>query len=155
MVYLSWFAAKAYCEWAGGRLPTEAEWEKACRAGSTTRYCFGESETQLSDYAWYDDNSARRTHAVGQKKPNAWGLYDMHGNVWEWCSDWYGGDYYENSQESDPEGPSSGSFRVGRGGSWYYDARDCRSANRIIGSPGLRYELLGFRVSLVLADEDR
>ncbi|MBS3764809.1 MAG: SUMF1/EgtB/PvdO family nonheme iron enzyme, partial [Planctomycetes bacterium] len=94
------------------RLPTEAEWEYACRAGNTTAYCFGDSKRQLGDYAWYDDNSNSKTHPVGQKKANDWGLYDMHGNVCEWCRDYYDDDYYENSPESDPTGPNTGSFRV-------------------------------------------
>ena len=131
-------------------LPTEAEWEYACRAGSTTKWCFGDSESQLGDYAWYDEEyGSGSTHPVGQKKPNAWGLYDMHGNVWEWCVDWKAD--YVNSSSSDPTGPSSGSSRVFRGGSWYYTARNCRSAYRHF-SPGSERYFLGFRVSLVLAD---
>jgi formylglycine-generating enzyme required for sulfatase activity len=97
-------------------LPTEAQWEYACRAGSTTAYCFGDAENQLGDYAWYDANSDSTTHPVGTKKANVWGIYDMHGNVWEWCSDWYG-DY--NGDTTDLLGASSGSLRVLRGGSWH------------------------------------
>ena len=110
------------------RLPTEAEWEYACRAGSTTDYCYGDGDESLDEYAWYYGNSESKTHPVGQKKANAWGLYDMHGNVWEWCSDWYGD--YADGAVSDPKGPESGSARVLRGGSWGGNARDCRSACR-------------------------
>ncbi len=133
---------------AGGtfRLPTEAEWEYACRAGSTTAYCFGDDVSRLSDYAWYDENSGNGTHPVGQKKPNAWGLYDMHGNVWEWCEDWLGD--YPSGAVTDPTGPSSGSYRVFRGGSWHHDPRRCRSAIRLRYTPVHRNIVLGFRVAL-------
>ena len=94
------------------RLPTEAEWEYACRAGSTMGYGYGNDSAQLGQYAWYSDNSNSKTHPVGEKKPNAWGLYDMHGNGWEWCQDWYDGGYYENSPGTDPQGPNSGSHHV-------------------------------------------
>ena len=153
---VSWEDADKFCERLSEKegkmyhLPTEAEWEYACRAGSTTKWCFGDSESQLGDYAWYDEEyGSGSTHPVGQKKPNAWGLYDMHGNVWEWCVDWKAD--YVNSSSSDPTGPSSGSSRVFRGGSWYYTARNCRSAYRHF-SPGSERYFLGFRVSLVLAD---
>jgi eukaryotic-like serine/threonine-protein kinase len=113
---VSWQDAMTFCERLSAlpaersagrvyRLPTEAEWEYACRAGSTTIYSFGDSEGSLGDYAWYDSNSGSKTHPVGQKRPNAWGLYDMHGNVWEWCSDWYDGSYYASSPVDDPTGP--------------------------------------------------
>jgi formylglycine-generating enzyme required for sulfatase activity len=126
------------------RLPTEAEWEYACRAGNSGKYCFGDHETMLGEYAWYEKNSDRQTHPVGLKKANAWGLYDMHGNVWEWVKDWYG-DYPEASV-TDPEGPASGSARVYRGGSWFNPAKGCRSATRDLYDPGLRSGHLGFRL---------
>ena len=126
------------------RLPTEAEWEYACRSGTTTSYSFGDSESELGAYAWYKDNSGKTTHPVGGKKPNAWGLYDMHGNVWEWCQDWYGP--YPGGSATDPIGVTSGSYRVFRGGSWYGYARGCRSANRSRDTPGHRDYDLGFRV---------
>ena len=114
------------------RLPTEAEWEYGCRAGSKAAYGYGNNPDSLGDCAWYDKNSANKTHAIGIKKPNAWGLHDMHGNVWEWCSDWYGDDYYAKSPKDDPKGPLSGSDRVFRGGGWYTPAVICRSAYRSI-----------------------
>ena len=134
-------------------LPTETQWEYACRAGSTTRYYFGEEEGQLGEYAWYDKNSGGQTHRVGEKKPNAWGLYDMHGNVWEWCADWYGDDYYGKSPPDDPTGPSEGSYRVLRGGSWCYPAGPCRSAVRNFFAPGIRDYFPGFRVLRVPGDK--
>jgi formylglycine-generating enzyme required for sulfatase activity len=134
------------------RLPTEAQWEYACRAGSTGSYCFGDSEAEHDDYGWYLKNSEKKTHPVGRKKPNPWGLYDIHGNVWEWCSDWYDQDYYKTSPTSDPTGPPFGSRRVYRGGSAVDGARDYRSARRNSDTPGRRDYYLGFRVSLVLAD---
>ncbi|MCG2759234.1 MAG: formylglycine-generating enzyme family protein [Desulfobacteraceae bacterium] len=127
------------------RLPTEAEWEYACRAGSTSRFCFGDSDGSLEQYAWYNSNSSNKTHPVAQKKPNEWGLYDMHGNVWEWCQDWFGD--YPSGHVADPDGPSSGSFRVRRGGSWFSYAGVCRSASRHDGTPGGRGGHLGFRLA--------
>jgi formylglycine-generating enzyme required for sulfatase activity len=128
------------------RLPTEAEWEYACRAGSKTAYSFGASSQSLGDYAWFDGNSGSQTHPVGEKKPNAWGLYDMHGNVWEWCSDWYGD--YPKGAVSDPTGPREGSARVFRGGGWDFEAALCRSAFRSGFSPSDRFSYYGFRVAL-------
>ncbi len=135
------------------RLPTEAQQEYAGRAGSTTMWCYGDKESVLGKYAWFDGNAGRRTHPVGQKKPNAWGLYDMHGNVWEWCSDWYAEDYYRISPPEDPTGAATDSGRVIRGGCWLNPAEGCRSAYRINRSPGFRAGSLGFRVTRVPADK--
>jgi formylglycine-generating enzyme required for sulfatase activity len=126
------------------RLPTEAEWEYAARAGSTTAYSFGDDSSQLGKYAWFADNADNTTHPVGKLQPNAWGLYDMHGNVWEWVQDWYG--KYTAEPVTDPQGPASGSARVVRGGSWYFDAGICRSAYRSHNTPGGRIVYLGFRL---------
>ena len=133
-------------------LPTEAQWEYACRVGSTTRYYFGNDEARLGDYAWYGKNSDSKAHPVGEKKPNAFGLYDMHGNVWEWCQDWLENGYYATSPTDDPGGPPSGSSRVFRGGSWNSPAEECRSAYRTCGEPGFRNFHVGLRVSRVPAD---
>ncbi len=123
------------------RLPTEAEWEYAARAGSTAKYSFGDSENLLDEYAWYRDNSGGKIHEVGGKKPNAWGLYDMHGNVWEWCQDWYAS--YSNSAQT---GAKSSTVRVNRGGSWYDNAEELRSAKRDNYSGSDRNYGLGFRL---------
>ena len=128
------------------RLPTEAEWEYAAHAGSRRRYSFGDDENELRNYAWYSSNSNSQTHPVGQLKPNGFGLFDMHGNVWEWCSDWYDASYYKQSAGTDPQGPSAGSYRVLRGGGWSRDAVGCRSADRGIDAPGYRHDYLGFRL---------
>jgi formylglycine-generating enzyme required for sulfatase activity len=128
------------------RLPTEAEWEYACRAGRKTAYGFGGNSQSLSDYAWFRENSGRQTHPVGEKKPNAWGLYDMHGNVWEWCSDWFSD--YPEKPVIDPAGVKEGSYRVGRGGCWYGRAFFCRSAHRYKDFPSSRNEYFGLRVAL-------
>ena len=130
------------------RLPTEAEWEYACRAGTKTAYSFGDDEKQLGDYAWFEDNAKyageEYAHKVGKKKPNPWGLYDMHGNVMEWCSDWYGEGL---SGGTDPAGPNGGSFRVDRGGGWGNNPGDCWSADRSGYDPSNRNYDIGFRVA--------
>jgi len=130
------------------RLPTEAEWEYACRAGSKGRFCFGDSDDELGKYAWYQGNSGDKTHPVGEKKPNAWGMHDMHGNVWEWCQDWYGV-YAGGAAQDDPIGPDKGSTRVLRGGSWNGDPDLCRSAIRARGAPADRFGV-GLRLVLVV-----
>ena len=130
------------------RLPTEAEWEYAARAGSTSAYSFGDEEDNLGAYAWFDGNSGEKTHPVGQKRPNNWGLYDMHGNVWEWVQDWYGKNYYASSPTENPRGPSAGENRVLRGGSWRDIARYCRVAFRYNLTPDNRYDDSGFRLAL-------
>ncbi len=154
---VSWSDALEFCrnlsdlseEMAAGReyrLPTDAEWEYACRAGTVSAWHCGDSNTTLQEYAWFNVNAGGTTHPVGRLKPNAWGLYDMHGNVWELCADWYSADYYAQSPPNDPRGPSEGSFRVHRGGTWQNPERDCRSAHRNCDPPDVRYPNLGFRV---------
>ena len=135
----------------GYRLPTEAEWEYACRAGSTTLFPFGDDAGKLGEHAWFSDNSDSKTHPVGQKRPNAWGLYDMLGNVWEWCADWYDAKYYASSPSVavDPPGPPKAAIRVFRGGCWYNFPRRCRSAFRDWDAPDYRSNDLGFRLALV------
>jgi formylglycine-generating enzyme required for sulfatase activity len=141
VVNVSWDEASAYCTWdGGGRLPTEAQWEYAARAGSSqARY------GDLDAIAWYDKNSGGSTHPVGQKIPNAFGLHDMLGNVWEWCSDWFDEKYYDKSQLQDPQGPPTGVYRSARGGSWYFDARNARASSRGWGRPVVRNYVVGFR----------
>jgi len=127
------------------RLPSEAEWEYACRAGTTTRYSFGDDESKLGDYAWYDENSHTKTHPVGQKKPNSWGLYDMHGNVWEWVRDkWHNS--YDGAPTDGSAWEGDGAGRVFRGGGWNHYARDCPSAIRARRDPRYRFNYLGFRL---------
>jgi formylglycine-generating enzyme required for sulfatase activity len=139
------------CE--GFSLPTEAQWEWACRAGSSTRYCFTGTdwehlEEQLNAYAWTNLNSGGTTHPVGEKRPNAWGLYDMHGNVWEWCADWYDWYYYSQSPVNDPVGPQSATKlgRVFRGGAWNLNELACGSYDRNGREPDQRTAFVGFRV---------
>jgi formylglycine-generating enzyme required for sulfatase activity len=128
----------------GYRLPTEAEWEYACRAGATTVYSFGNDDDQLDAYAWYAANATGQTQAVAQRTPNAWGLFDMHGNVLEWCWDWFIN--YPPAEVTDPQGPSKGVRRVMRGGSWGGNPCGCRSAFRFRQAPNDRDQYIGFRV---------
>ena len=137
-------------EATGYRLPTEAEWEYACRAGTNSEYSFGGEARQLGDFAWFADNSVKKTHPVGRKKPNPWGLVDMHGNVAEWCQDVYDPSYYKDSTEKNPRGPAGGNENVLRGGSWKSPADALRSAYRIGETPGfsdacLARDAIGFR----------
>ncbi len=140
------------------RLPTEAEWEYSARAGTTTAYCFGKEQRRLGQYAWYCRNSGNNTHPVGKLLPNAWGLYDMHGNVWEWCQDWYSA--YPSHSVKDPKGPDKGSYRLLLGGAWesspfkfgwdivnwLYVDQSCRSAYRNYNDPAYRSSNVGFRI---------
>ena len=129
------------------RLPTEAEWEFAARGGNSSRGYKYSGSNSLGSVAWYDGNSGSRTHAVGTKSPNELGIYDMSGNVWEWCQDWYGS--YSSSSQRNPKGPNSGSYRVYRGGSWYFNARYCRVSYRNYFTPDFWNNLhLGFRLAL-------
>ena len=127
-------------------LPAEAQWEHACRAGTATELYYGDNPSGMIDYAWWADNTSE-TRPVGEKKPNAWGLYDMYGNVWEWCADWWA--EYTASEAINPAGPASGSCRVLRGGAWSSPVEICHSASRIIYfAPGYRHRIAGFRVAL-------
>jgi formylglycine-generating enzyme required for sulfatase activity len=135
----------------GYRLPTEAEWEYAARAGTATSHSFGDNPSALPNFAWMKENSGGRPREVGKKLPNPWGLYDMYGNVAEWCNDFYAVDYYQKSPARNPRGPASGSKRVVRGGSWNSRASDCRSSYRFSENPAYSdvcigyYDVYGFR----------
>ncbi len=155
---VSWDDARAYCDWLAKRcglpvrLPSEAEWENACRAGSEGEYGFGDDERRLTEYAWFDENSEDRAHAVKTRRPNAWGLFDLHGNVWEWCEDTYHQDYKGAPADARAwtEGgevwePGAAPDRVLRGGAWNGAAVYCRSADRDWDHPDVRWGSLGFR----------
>ena len=128
------------------RLPTEAEWEFACRGGNNSRGYKYSGSNYIDNVAWYDGNSGDKTHPVATKSPNELGIYDMSGNVWEWCADWYGD--YSSGRQTNPKGPYDGSRRVGRGGSWFIGARGCRSSDRYFDHPTVRYLNLGLRLAL-------
>jgi formylglycine-generating enzyme required for sulfatase activity len=151
---VSWDDCQEFCKRLGERtgkrfrLPTEAEWEYACRAGTTSEYHSGNGEEALQRVGWYRANSDQQTQAVGKLAANAWGLHDMHGNVWEWCADWYGA--YPKNDQKDPQGCSNGDARVLRGGSWGFEPRCCRAACRGGSAPGGRYSYIGCRVCLCL-----
>ncbi|MBN2314866.1 MAG: formylglycine-generating enzyme family protein [Sedimentisphaerales bacterium] len=153
---VSWPKAVNFCqrlserELETFRLPTEAEWEYTCRAGTKTAYSFGDDSSYLAQCAWFNNNSEHGTHPVGQKEPNAFGLHDMHGNVWEWCIDRY--DSYDADSIVDPTGPSNGGARILRGGSWFCTPGPCRSANRGWNIPEARDDDVGFRIVLECSD---
>ncbi|MBT4482688.1 MAG: SUMF1/EgtB/PvdO family nonheme iron enzyme [Candidatus Latescibacteria bacterium] len=134
----------------GYRLPTEAEWEYVCRAGTNTKFYFGDNHSELKSFSWFKENSGGRPRPVGQKLPNPLGIFDLYGNVWEWCNDFYKVDYYQESPEKNPKGPEFGDNKVLRGGSWDSDANQCRSSYRYNEVPGYSdicfgYDIYGFR----------
>lgn len=159
-VFVSWNDASAFCRWlsrkqgdANFALPTEAKWEYACRAGTTTFWSSGSRDADLSGSGWFAMNSRKRLHAVGKLRPNGFGLYDMHGNVWEWCADLYSADYYGGSALNNPTGSTKGRARVQRGGDWFYNSHHSRSANRHHGGAvSSRSASLGFRVAAALSE---
>lgn len=144
VVFVTWYGADEFARWIGGSLPTEAQWEYACRAGTTTSRSFGEDDSLLDNYAWYGANSNSSSHPVGQKQPNEWGLYDMYGNANEWCADWYG--LYTNKAVTDPTGPETGDGRIIRGATYLALPRYCRSAARTSLTPETPTDNTGFRV---------
>lgn len=150
---VSWEAAQAFIHALNGleghenyRLPTEAEWEYAARANSADDYYFGPDAGLLRQHAWWEGNASGQTHPIGQLKANAWGLYDLYGNVWEWVQDWYDAAYYQGAPYRDPKGPATGLYRVARGGSWDCVAGDCRSASRNVSRPNASSHVIGFRL---------
>ncbi|MDL2305484.1 formylglycine-generating enzyme family protein [Bacteroides sp. OttesenSCG-928-D19] len=146
VVMVTWFGAYEYCDWAGGRLPTEAEWEYAARGGNKSRGYKYAGSNIIEEVAWFEGNSGGRAHEVATKRPNELGLYDMTGNVWEWCYDWYGS--YSSGSQNNPTGATSGTSRVNRGGCWINDARHCGVSSRNYFAPGDSYSGVGFRLVL-------
>jgi len=143
---VSWFDAKEYCEKAGKRLPAEAEWEKAAKGGKNDMWSGTNIVENLAEYGWCDDTNAKgRTHPVGLKKPNGYGIYDMSGNVQEWVADWYSNDYYKISPKSNPKGPEKGGLRILRGGDWDHHKYEIRTSIRNIKSGDVKYGDNGFR----------
>ena len=138
-------------QWGDFRLPTEAEWECACRAGTQTIWPFGNDPEPIGQYAWFNGNAGNQTHPVGKFLPNAWGAYDMLGNVWEWCADWFDEKYYASSPMKNPQGPSSGQTRALRGGAWNNYPNICRSASRNKLAPHIGSYLIGFRLARSVA----
>jgi formylglycine-generating enzyme required for sulfatase activity len=149
-VRVNWYDAQAYCGYYGKRLPTEAEWEYAARAGAGGKYSFGDDAGRLGEYAWFWGNSNKQLHPVGRKKPNQYGLYDMHGNALEWVADWYDAGYYELSTAKNPEGSAGGGEKSVRGGSAFVSADLCRSAARMRSTPDTAYSGRGFRCAVSL-----
>jgi len=158
---VSWEDAAEFCQRLGTRehkvyrLPTEAEWEYVCRAGGRTAFCYGDDDTRLGEFAWYDASAGWKTHPVGSRKPNVWGIHDMHGNVWEWCMDWYGEEFYSAGAAVDPQGPSTGRYRVLRGGCWFNRPVFCRSGRRDFNWPTYQDHGVGFRVVLQVSSSPK
>lgn len=159
VINISWYESKKYCKSLGKRLPTEAEWEKACRGGKDTIYFWGNSDAQADVYAWFDKTSGNMTHPVGEKKPNPYGLFDIVGNVWEWCSDRYAENYYANSIEKNPKGSDKGDMRVLRGDSWDNPADNLRSTDRFAEKADSYYKTFGCRCAMsprmVISPDDK
>lgn len=146
VIEVNWYGAKAFCDWAGGRLPTEAEWEYAAKGGAFSEGYKYSGSDKPGEVAWYDQNSMGSTHVVGTKKPNELNIYDMSGNVWEWCSDYYDATYYNISKSDNPRGPEWGTGRVVRGGSWGYNEYYLRTTYRKLNSSEAGNFNLGFRL---------
>ena len=146
VIEVSWYGASEYCRWKGGRLPSEAEWEYAATGGYVSRGYKYAGSNSIDKVAWYGDNADKSTHQIGQKEPNELGIYDMSGNVWEWCYDWYDFDFYKNCQQNDPINYSVTNHKVIRGGSWFNYALNCRTRSYSKLNPYYSYNYVGFRV---------
>lgn len=145
---VSWEGANEFAKWKGARLPTEAEWEYSAKGGTLTKGFNFSGSNQIDEVAWYKNNSENRTHHVGNKNPNELGVYDMSGNVWEWCSDWHDKEYYRSSPIQNPNGPEFGTTKVLRGGELEFDETYCRIYNRYSISPNARNTRIGFRLAM-------